>query len=165
MGMLVVLGVASEWGTRKGLEVFIKLAKELPDYFAIIMVGVNENLKKELPDRIYAIEKTNSIEELRELYGIADVFLNPTIQDNYPTVNLEAVACETPVITYRTGGSPENSYTPACIVEQKDYEGLKHLILSHAFVNALQIADRYDIGKEKMAIGYQDCLLEEVEDL
>lgn len=34
-------------------------------------------------------------------------FLIPTREENYPTVNLESLACGTPVVTFRTGGSPE----------------------------------------------------------
>ena len=35
------------------------------------------------------------------------MFINPTREENYPTVNMEAIACGTPVLTFRTGGSPE----------------------------------------------------------
>lgn len=41
------------------------------------------------------------------IYSMSDVFVNPTHADMFPTVNLEALACGTPVITYNTGGSPE----------------------------------------------------------
>ena len=54
------------------------------------------------------ISRTNSAVELAEIYTAADVFLNLTYEDNYPTVNLEAQACGTPVITYDTGGSVES---------------------------------------------------------
>lgn len=53
------------------------------------------------------IPRTENIHQLAELYAAADAFINPTWQDNYPTVNLEAIACGTPVVTYRTGGSIE----------------------------------------------------------
>ena len=52
-------------------------------------------------------ERTNSPQELAELYTTADVFVNPTYEDNYPTVNLEAQACGTPVIAYDAGGTKE----------------------------------------------------------
>ena len=105
-GKNMVLGVASRWGNQKGLMTFVRLAKELPQEFDIYMVGNTSDVKNQIPDRVHIIDSTNSIEELRELYAVADVFVNPTLQDNYPTVNMEAVACNTPVITYRTGGSP-----------------------------------------------------------
>ena len=57
------------------------------------------------------------------------MFINPTYQDNFPTVNLEALACGTPVITYRTGGSPEavDSKT-GIVVEQGDVEAMASAI-------------------------------------
>lgn len=56
---------------------------------------------------IIAIPRTSNTKELAEIYTAADFFVNPTYEDNYPTVNLEAIACGTKVITYNTGGSPE----------------------------------------------------------
>ena len=87
------------------------------------MVGVTKEQQAELPNNIIAISRTNSQAELAEIYTAADVFVNPTYSDNYPTVNLEAQACGTPVITYRTGGSVE-SVDDDCIVEQGDIETL-----------------------------------------
>lgn len=103
----IVLGVASAWSDSKGLCDFIKLADILDDNYKIVLVGLTEAQIKDIPDSIIGIAKTNSTTELAEIYTAADVFLNLTYNDNYPTVNLEAQACGTPVITYRTGGSPE----------------------------------------------------------
>ena len=73
----------------------------------IVLVGPKEKEKKNLPDGIVGISRTENVKQLAELYSAADAFLNPTWQDNYPTVNLESIACGTPVVTYRTGGSIE----------------------------------------------------------
>ncbi len=108
MGKYVILGVAAIWDHRKGFDDFIKLDQCLSDEYQIILVGVTDEQKTKLPKDIIGIARTNNVEELRELYGIADVFFNPTYEDNYPTVNLEARACGTRVVTYRTGGSPES---------------------------------------------------------
>ena len=63
--------------------------------------------------------------QLAELYSAAVAFVNPTWQDNYPTVNLEAIACGTPVVTYRTGGSIEAvTDKTGIVVEQGDVQGL-----------------------------------------
>ncbi len=121
-----------------------------------MMVGVTDDVKRILPKRIIAIERTNSQAELRELYGCADVFVNPTIQDNYPTTNLEAAACGTPVVTYATGGSPESAYTSSCVVAQKDYKGLKDCLLNKTFENALEIESLTWIGKEMMTERYRE---------
>ena len=106
-GQKIILGVASRWGIEKGLDVFILLAKRLPIDFRIILVGTNDNVDKQLPSNIISIHRTQNQRELAEIYTVADVFANPTREENYPTVNMEAIACGTPVVTFRTGGSPE----------------------------------------------------------
>lgn len=103
----IILGVANVWTERKGLFDFIKLNELLPADYTIILVGLNEKQIKELPNGIIGIKRTNSIQELAQYYSLANVFVNPTYEDNFPTTNLESLACGTPVITYRTGGSPE----------------------------------------------------------
>ena len=124
----IVLGVASVWDQRKGFDSFLKLAEMLDERYVIVLVGVSEKQKKTLPANIIGISRTNSAKELAEIYTASDVFVNPTLQDNYPTTNLEAQACGTPVITFRTGGSVE-SVTSQGIVEQGDLEGLKEKII------------------------------------
>jgi len=103
----ILLGVASAWGERKGLNDFIKLPEKLDDRFAIVLVGLSDKQMKEIPGSIVGIERTNSVKELAEIYTAADVFLNPTYEDNYPTVNLEAEACGTRVVSYDIGGCKE----------------------------------------------------------
>lgn len=103
----IILGVANVWEKRKGLETFIELSKRLDDRFQIVLVGLNKKQITKLPKDIIGITRTNSVEELAEIYTTADVFFNPTLEENFPTVNLEAMACGTPIITYDTGGSAE----------------------------------------------------------
>ena len=104
---IVILGVASTWDKRKGLEDFFKLRLLLDDRYVIVLVGLNKKQISNLPKLIIGISKTNSSRELAELYSDADWFFNPTYEDNYPTVNLEARACECRVVTYDTGGAAE----------------------------------------------------------
>ena len=104
---IIVLGVANGWEARKGFNDFIKLSKLLDDNHVIVLVGLNKKQIKHLPDYILGIERTSSERELAEIYTAADVFLNMTYEDNYPTVNLEAQACGTKVIAYDTGGCRE----------------------------------------------------------
>ncbi len=103
----VVLGVAGVWDARKGLTDFLKLAEVLDETYTMVLVGVDRKQQKQLPKGVVAIPRTNSPEELAEIYSDADVFVNPTYEDNYPTVNLEAQACGTSVVTYDTGGCRE----------------------------------------------------------
>jgi len=103
----IILGVALSWGKRKGLDVFVELSNRLSNEYQIVLVGTDDNTDKQLPDNIISIHKTANQTELAEIYTSADVFANPTREDTYPTVNIEAMACGAPVITFKTGGSPE----------------------------------------------------------
>lgn len=104
----IVLGVAFGWGERKGLDVFIELSKRLDsEKYQIVLVGTDDNTDKLLPENIISIHRTQNQTELAKIYTAADVFANPTREDNYPTVNMESIACATPVVTFNTGGSPE----------------------------------------------------------
>ncbi len=103
----IVLGVASVWEERKGLNDFIRLRKLLSEDYIIVLIGLTSKQINSLPTGFIGIQRTNNINELASYYSTANVFLNPTWEDNFPTTNLEALACGTPVITYRTGGSIE----------------------------------------------------------
>lgn len=120
----IVLGVAAVWDKRKGLNTFIELSKRLVDCYQIILVGLNKNQIEQLPRNIIGIERTDSVRELVELYSAAEVFVNPTLEDNYPTTNIEAIACGTPVITYETGGSPESTKIYGTIIPKNDIDRL-----------------------------------------
>ena len=102
----IVLGVALGWSDAKGLDVFVYLSKRLPKDYKIVLIGTDAEIDKKLHN-IITIHRTQNQKELAEIYSAADVFVNPTREDTYPTVNMEALACGTPVLTFRTGGSPE----------------------------------------------------------
>lgn len=104
----MILGVANVWDEFKGINDFIGLSKKISDDYRIVLVGLDEKQLGMLPENILGITRTNNTKELAEIYTAADVLFNPTYEDNYPTVNLEAQACETPVVTYDTGGSGES---------------------------------------------------------
>ena len=117
----VILGVASIWDKRKGLDTFIELSKELDDQYQIVLIGLNKKQIEQLPTNIIGISRTENVQELVKWYSAADVFFNPTLEDNYPTTNLESIACGTPVITFNTGGSPESAFAGEdYIIEKKD---------------------------------------------
>ena len=128
----MILGVASPWTERKGLSDFVHLASELDDRYAIVLVGLSKKQVRSLPERIIGFERTSSPRELASIYTAADLFFNPTIEDNFPTVNLEAEACGTPVITYDTGGCAETlvSQKSMCITKDNTTE-LKDIIESY----------------------------------
>ena len=91
----VILGVANVWDKRKGLEEFVKLRRLLSEEYLIILVGLSQKQISTLPAGITGIRRTENVRQLADLYSMADVFVNPTLEDNFPTTNLEA------------GGSPE----------------------------------------------------------
>lgn len=117
----IILGVSSDWTERKGIYDFVKLSKKLPKDYIIILVGIKENQRKILTNNMIGIEKTNNQLELSKIYSSADVFFNPTYEDNYPTVNLEAIACGLPVFTYNSGGSIESAINGIIVKDVDDF--------------------------------------------
>ena len=121
----IVLGVSFGWGEKKGVDVFADLSRRLPDDYQIVLVGTNEATERLIPESTLSIRRTQDQRQLAEIYSAADVFVNPTREENFPTVNLEALACGTPVVTFQTGGSPETiDGTCGVVVACDDLEGL-----------------------------------------
>ena len=129
----VILGVALPWSPRKGLNDMIKISKILPkDIFQIMLIGLDDKQIANLPEGVIGIKRTNNVQELAEYYSLASVFVNPTYEDNFPTTNIEALSCGTPVITYKTGGSPEAiSNGTGWVVNQGDVEEIATIINTH----------------------------------
>ena len=126
----IVLGVAFGWGVKKGLDVFIELSKRLPDLYQIVLVGTDDQVDKLLPEGVVSIHRTQNQSELAEIYTAADVFVNPTREEVLGLVNLEALACGTPVVSFRTGGSPECiDETCGCVVECDNIDELEKKII------------------------------------
>ena len=124
----MILGVASPWTERKGFSDFIRLSNELDlKQFAVVLVGFEQDQLKKMPDGIIGLKRTSSPQELAAVYTAADVFFNPTKEDNYPTVNLEAEACGTPVITYDVGGCLETIKLPMSVAVS-NFESAKYKI-------------------------------------
>lgn len=141
----VVLGVAFPWSKRKGIDDILKLADLLGPEYRIVLIGLSKKQIKDLPKSILGIERTSNTKELAQWYSSADVFINPTYEDNYPTTNLEAIACGTPVVTYNTGGSPESVIpSTGLIVDKYDIKSLAHAVV-----------EMTSMGKENYA---EDCL-------
>jgi len=150
----IILGVANIWGDRKGFEDFLELAEQLDDDYRIILTGISEKMRKRLPGNIVGISRTNNIRELAEIYSAADVFVNPTFEEVFGLVNIEALACGTPVITYNTGGSTECiDETCGIVVEKNNIVELKNAImkvreLPHSQEACRMRAEQYDKNKK-----------------
>ena len=125
----IILGVANVWNQSKGYNDFLSLRSMMDDTFVIVMVGLSQEQAASLPKGVIAIPRTHCAAELAEIYTSADVFVNMTYQDNYPTVNLESIACGTPVVSYKTGGSCEAfDSTSGIAVDQGDLNGIASAI-------------------------------------
>ena len=113
---------------------------------------------KSLPSGIKGMERTNNVAQLVQLYQEADLFFNPTYEDNYPTTNLEAIACGTPVCTYATGGSIESiNAANGFVVEHGKLGGVKSLIEKHLHERKMGLpmdSDVHFLSQEHMADQY-----------
>ncbi len=120
-----LLFVANVWTKSKGLGDIFSLRNFIDSSIDFLVVGLTQRQAKSMPPGITGIKRISEAGQLVKLYSGAYCFINPTYSDNFPTVNLEALSCGTPVITYRTGGSPEavNAET-GFVVERGDLNGI-----------------------------------------
>lgn len=126
-----ILAVSSVWNEDKGLSDIYKLRGLLSSDYNITIIGLAEKQLGALPKGVTGIQRTQNVQELVRLYSDANVLINPTYADTFPTVNLEALACGTPVVTYRTGGSPEAiDENTGFVVEQGDSEAMAKAIMA-----------------------------------
>jgi len=131
-----IIGVANVWSKRKGFSDFVELRERIDKNINIVIVGLDTETVKKLPAGIIGLQRTESVQELANLYANALCYVNPTYQDNFPTTNIEALACGTPVITYNTGGSPEAvDEQTGRVVEKGDINGLVHAINEVCAIN------------------------------
>jgi len=138
---MLLLGVASIWHDRKGLWLFNELADKLDDSFKIVLVGVTKKQEAKLSKKILIINRTNNLMELAEIYSAADIFLNPSIEETFGLVSLEALACGTPVITNKYSANPE-LINDKCGIIVED-------ITTQLFIEAINQLKMYPINQEE----------------
>lgn len=160
IGKKIILGVAQNWAEKKGLEDFIELSKLLSSEYQVVLIGLTEEQKYSLPKTVLGLTKTRNVQELVEWYSVAQVFVNFTYQDTFPTVNIEALACGTPILTYKTGGSPE-ALDSSCgwVVEQGDIEGALKIIYGmkeRKLYTELAIARALNFSRRQKYVEYVD---------
>lgn len=128
-GKKIVLGVAYQWTARKGYQDMLKLAEQLPEeHYKVVLIGVSQKQIKELPKNILGIPRVDG-KDLNKWYSAADVFVNPTYEEAFGMVNVEAQLCGIPVISYKTGGCPETKIAEDCyFVEKGDVQSLVLLV-------------------------------------
>lgn len=152
----IVLGVAFDWSYEKGLDVFLELSKQLDETYQIVLVGTNDEIDRKLPDNILSIHRTKDPLELAQIYTAAEVFVNPTREEVLGLVNLEALACGTPVVTFATGGSPE-CVDASCgaVVLQNDMDAMKREIIRICTQTPFS---KENCRKRAMAFDKQACM-------
>lgn len=109
----ICLSVASEWDARKGLTFLYEASQRMGEGYRFVVIGLSQEQLAQLPKEMLGLTHTADARELTAWYTLADCFVNPTLEDNMPMVNLEALACGTPVATFATGGCPE-AVDPSC---------------------------------------------------
>ena len=129
----VCLAVSNVWTSQKGYLEYMKLSEILPDDWVLVMIGLTEKQLAKLPKNVIGIARTSSKEELAQWYSTADVFVNLSLEDNYPTVNIEAQACRLPIIGYKTGGMVEQLIDQDYLVEKYDLNGVVNLLKNTNF--------------------------------
>lgn len=121
----ICLSVASEWDQRKGLAFLCEAAQKMGESYCFVVIGLTDDQMAVLPQNMIGIRNTADTDELAAWYTAADCFVNPTLEDNMPMVNLEALACGTPVVVFETGGCPEAiDETCGIVVPQGDVPAL-----------------------------------------
>lgn len=135
----VYLACASVWTKPKGLDELVKLSKMIDENETQVIIGLSDNQKHMLYERVLPLGNKDP-ETLRKWYSTADCFVNLTLEDNYPTVNLEARACGLPVVTYNTGGSPESAGNPDLVADRGNLDHILALLRANDRRNAQPIA-------------------------
>jgi glycosyltransferase involved in cell wall biosynthesis len=130
-GKYILLGVAGIWSPRKGLSEFIKLNENIDSNYQIILVGLSSSQIKSLPKNIIGIPEIENNKELAEFYSVADVFVNPSLEETFGLTTVEALACGTPAVVYNATAIPEIiSPETGSLVEKGDIQGLINAIVT-----------------------------------
>lgn len=149
----MVLGIAPNLDGPKGGRYLLELAERLGEEYAVVILSLVTD--KKMPSNVYVLPRTNDVKRLAEIYSAADVYVNPTLHDNYPTVNLESTACGTPVITFSTGGSPEGVFEGyGQVVEKGNIDMLVSAVREWTSQEKTGISDCSVLGKTYFAEQY-----------
>ena len=157
-GKKAVIAVSTSWDRRKGLPEYFRLAEELGDGYRVLVVGLPEKIIKTLPENVTGIPRTDRPKQLAAFYCLAHAYVNASLEENYPTTNLEAISCGTPVITYDTGGSGESADLYGAVVPKGDVKALAEAV-RHADELRPADPDSYDLSRKAMTDRYIELFL------
>ena len=153
----LLLGISAEWNYYKGLDIFIELSKLISgSKYRIVLVGVNKELRRVLPNSILALDKICEKKRLAEIYTACDYFVNPSREETYPTVNCESVACGTPVVTFHTGGSQEAMKGYGVVTQRKTAEAIFDCVKQLEIVKFFPIIDLKSYDKDWLFEKYME---------
>lgn len=145
----LILGVAMSWSSKKGLNDFIMMSEILKEDEVILLIGLSDDQKKNLPSNIIGLSKTNSVEELRKYYCEADVFVSPSLEETMGMTVAEALACGTPAVVYENTALTELITPETGIVVEQNYKSLYE-----------GISKVRTMGKKKYADACRDYIIE-----
>jgi len=106
-GKIILLGVASVWDARKGLDDFLALSQLLDERYQIVLIGLSDAQIAALPKMILGLPRTNDLKELVQAYTAADVFVNPSVEETFGMTAMEARACGTEAVVYQNTACEE----------------------------------------------------------
>lgn len=152
----IISAVASTWDMRKGYHDLMRLARLLDKDQQLVIVGLSQKQKRLLPGNVIGILRTKSVKELAELYTAADVFVNPTREETLGLVNIEALACGTPVITYDSGGSPEcvDELSGIVLKEKDPHDFLSAIEMAKMLIRENCVGQAHSFNKQERFIEY-----------
>jgi putative colanic acid biosynthesis glycosyltransferase len=131
MDKIVLLGVASDWGEKKGLYDFIELSKMLPNNYQIVLVGLSNSQLRMLPINIIGLNRAKDVEDLVKIYNAADIFLNLSVEETMGMTSLEAMACGKPVIVYDATALPEIIPNKCGVkIQKRNLQELKEILVN-----------------------------------
>lgn len=139
-------------GPHKGLKYLERMANDLPEGWKVVVIGLSDKQLETIPTNILGIKRTTDSQELAAWYTIADVFVNPTLEDTYSMTNLEAQACATPVVTFDSDGAAESVLQgKGAVVRRLDYTQLMNKVMEEAnhkeSYDVVEVKDKKKFGK------------------
>ena len=103
----ILLSVASIWDESKGLKDLVALSDKLSDDYVMVIVGLSKHQISRLPKGVIGITRTENIDELVSLYSRAHIFINPSLEESFSLVTVEALSCGCPCIVLDTSAVAE----------------------------------------------------------
>lgn len=111
--LLVLFGSRRITEPIKGFRYFVEacqMLKERCDDMRIGVVVVGEDSEKgcaDLPLDVFPVSYVKKEQQMVDIYNAVDAYVTPSLFENLPNTIMEALACGTPCVGFRTGGIPE----------------------------------------------------------